>query len=398
MRQERLELNFQPLASRAPAKLSPHPPRKPSFSVIFGLSELAIRRPGVQNSRDFPGASARRLNGTFAMMANRALIAAALLACLAAGPARAENCGPDLLGVSRTIAVGGAPQLGLKTYPRTLDLKDHEVVLTFDDGPANTTPAVLAALDAQCAKATFFLIGRNAAARPDLVRREIAAGHTVAHHSFSHAAVSLAGLPLEAALADIDRGVAAVDRAAGGPTSKFFRFPGFGDSPALLEALASKNMPTFGTDLWASDWNPMTPQAELELVMGRLRHAGGGILLLHDIHKQTADMLPALPARLKAENFHLVHLVPGDAPPAMRPAPPGWKSDTAAYFVHSGNLRAAEGAKAAHRGESERDGPAKQDRKDAPVSTLPAPETPTISGAESPSGASPTGSAPTQPE
>ncbi|WP_294535001.1 polysaccharide deacetylase family protein [uncultured Rhodoblastus sp.] len=283
------------------------------------------------------------------MMANRALIAALLFAGLGAGHPRAQNCGPEVLGVSRTIAVGGAPQLGLKTYPQTLDLKDHEVVLTFDDGPAATTPAVLAALDAQCAKATFFLIGRNAAGRPDLVRREIAAGHTVANHSFSHPSVSLAGLPLEAALADIDRGVAAVDKAAGGKASKFFRFPGFGDSPALLEALAKRNMPAFGTDLWASDWNKMTPQAELELTMERLRHARGGILLLHDIHKRTADMLPALLARLKAEGFHLVHLVPGDAPPSIRPAPPGWKPETAGYFRQFGNLRAAQGTGAARR-------------------------------------------------
>lgn len=288
------------------------------------------------------------------MMANKALIAALLVFWLGAGPARAaaptpaENCGPNALGVSRTIAIGGAPQLGLKTYPQTLDLKDHEVVLTFDDGPAKTTPAVLAALDAECAKATFFLIGRNAAERPDLVRREIAAGHTVGTHSFSHPAVSLAGLPLEAALADIERGVAAVDKAAGGKSSKFFRFPGFGDSPALLEELAKRKMPVFGADVWASDWNKMSPQVELELVMERLRRTHGGILLLHDIHKQTADMLPALLARLKAEGFHLVHLVPGDEPPATRPAPPGWKSETAAYFEHSGNLRAATAAKARH--------------------------------------------------
>ncbi len=280
------------------------------------------------------------------MMANRALIVALLLTGLFGG-ARAESCGPGVLGVSRTISIGVATQFGLKTYPQTLDLKDHEVVLTFDDGPAPPTPAVLAALDAECAKATFFLIGRNAAERPDLVRREISGGHTVGHHSFSHPAASLAGLSLEAALADVDRGVAAVDKAAGGKDSKFFRFPGFGDSPELLAALAAKNMPVFGTDLWASDWNRMTPQAELELVMGRLRRAGGGILLLHDIHKQTADMLPMLLARLKAENFHLVHLVPGGGPAAMRPAPAGWKSETAAYFEHAGNLRAAKAARAA---------------------------------------------------
>jgi len=248
--------------------------------------------------------------------------------------ARTDHCGPDALGVSRTIAIGGSPHIGLKTYPQTLDLKDHEVVLTFDDGPAATTPRVLDALAAQCAKATFFLIGRNAAGLPSLVRREIAEGHTVGSHSNSHP--NLPNLPLEKALADIDAGVAAVDKAAGGKDSKFFRFPGFVDSPALLAALDKKGMPVFGADLWASDWNVMTPQEELDLLMGRLRRSGGGIVLLHDIHKQTADMIPALLAALKAEGFHLVHIVPGDSAPALRQAPAGWTSETEAITQKMG--------------------------------------------------------------
>ena len=99
-------------------------------------------------------------------------------------------------------------------------------------------------------------------------------------------------------------------------------------------------MPVFGSDLWASDWNVMTPHDELDLVMGRLRRAGRGILLLHDIKQQTAAMLPALLAALKAEKFHIVHLVPGDAPPPLRPAPAGWKSETEAYNQRESQHRA----------------------------------------------------------
>jgi peptidoglycan/xylan/chitin deacetylase (PgdA/CDA1 family) len=270
-------------------------------------------------------------------------MAALLLAGLSGGARATENCG---LGVSRTISVGGAPRLGLKSYPQTLDLQDHEVVLTFDDGPSAPTPRILAALAAECAKATFFVIGRNAEGRPDLVRREIAEGHTVASHSFSHP-MAISKMRFDAAMADIDRGAAAVDKAAGGKASKFFRFPGFVDSPELLAALEKKNMPVFGTDLWASDWTPMSPQAELELLMGRLRKAGRGIILLHDIKKQTADMLPALLAALKAEHFRLVHIVPGDAPPPIRPAPAGWTSETAAINKSLGIYGAAHAAKAA---------------------------------------------------
>jgi len=270
------------------------------------------------------------------MWVNRILTALALsLGFSAAGDsARAATCGPDALGVSRTIAIGAPIHVGLKTYPQTLDLKDHEVVLTFDDGPAPTTRRVLDALDAQCAKATFFLIGRNAAAMPQIVRREIADGDTVGSHSNSHP--MLRSLPLAKAEADIDAGAAAVDKAAGGKESKFFRFPGFADSPALLSALDARKMPVFGADLWASDWNAMSAHEELDLLMGRLRRAKGGIILLHDTKKQTADMLPALLAALKAEGFHLVHLVPGDLAPATRPAPSGWKSETDATLRKMG--------------------------------------------------------------
>jgi peptidoglycan-N-acetylglucosamine deacetylase len=301
--------------------------------------------------------------GNFSMKANKALTAAAFLAFgLAAAPcvsatsaapsaAPVQSCGPQTLGVSREIRVGAPVHVGLKTYPQTLDLKDHEVVLTFDDGPAPTTRRVLDALEAQCAKATFFLIGRNAAGMPDIVKREIADGDTVGHHSNSHP--MLRSLSPEAALADIDRGVAAVHAASGGKESKFFRFPGFADSPALLAALDRKGMPVFGADLWASDWNVMTPQEELDLVMGRLRRAGGGIVLLHDTKKQTADMVPALLAALKAEGFHLVHVVPGDSPPALKTAPEGWTSETEATLQKMGVTGARAGAKPRVGGKSE---------------------------------------------
>ncbi len=249
---------------------------------------------------------------------------------------------PDALGTARTITVGsGSPvEVGLKTYPRTLALEDHEVVLTFDDGPSpRTTPHVLAALEHDCVRAAFFLIGRNAAASPALVRREIADGDAVGHHSWSHPAVTERGLTEAAARADIERGFEADDRAgygstAGAPRVPFFRFPGFGDSPALLSWLESRHVAVFGADLWATDWVKQTPQAELALLMGRLDKAGRGIILLHDIKDQTAAMLPDLLHALKAGGYRVAAIAPGSGDTPLRLAPPGWTSATEAAVAH----------------------------------------------------------------
>ena len=101
-------------------------------------------------------------------------IAWALMALLAwlGGPVAAAECGPDKLGTSRIASVGtaGGLEVGLKTYPRTIPLADHEVILTFDDGPSATTPAILKALADQCVRATFFDIGRNADSLPEIAR------------------------------------------------------------------------------------------------------------------------------------------------------------------------------------------------------------------------------------
>ncbi len=262
----------------------------------------------------------------------------AILAALAFAPAAAaplDSCGPEKLGVSREIAIDGGEglALGLQSYPRTLALSDHEVVLTFDDGPAPTTPQVLSALKEQCVRATFFVIGHNASANPALVKREVEEGHSVGYHSNSHPERTLRLMTLEAAKADIEAGIAAVDKAAYGdaaapPRTPFFRFPGFADSPALLDYLRGRGMTVFGSDLWASDWRTMTPQAELDLVMGRLEQAGKGIILFHDSKASTAKMLPDFLRALKARGFKVAHMVAGAGPTPVDKAGPGWKSTT----------------------------------------------------------------------
>lgn len=270
-------------------------------------------------------------------------VAAAALVLSAVG---ALACGPDALGVGRLLAInpGGGMRLGLKSYPQTLDLKDREVVLTFDDGPnPGPTTKILDALAAECVRATFFLIGRNAQQAPAIVRRELKDGHTVAHHSFSHQIMDTLGEA--AAKKDIDDGFAADDRAAysaagSEPRTPFFRYPGFADTPALNAWLAGRNIAVFGADVWASDWIAMTPKAELDLVLSRLEASKGGVLLMHDSKAQTAAMLPQLLRELKQRGFSVAHLVVGDAPPPLRAAPAGWTSETKTFLKRREDARA----------------------------------------------------------
>ena len=105
--------------------------------------------------------------------------------------AAAEPCpgNPDALGTARVLAVDAAssPRVGRKQFPATLPLQRKELVLTFDDGPwPGTTNRVLDALKHECVRATFFLLGRNVAAHPGLARRELAEGHSIGHHTYSH--------------------------------------------------------------------------------------------------------------------------------------------------------------------------------------------------------------------
>ena len=79
------------------------------------------------------------------------------------------------------------PLIGTMQYAKTLPLADHEVVLTFDDGPLpKYSNQILEILAAQCVKATFFLVGRQANANPEGVRKVRDAGHTVATHTQNH--------------------------------------------------------------------------------------------------------------------------------------------------------------------------------------------------------------------
>ena len=244
-------------------------------------------------------------------------VTGAIAALLWATAVLAGECPrPGTLGTSRILAVEArtTPRVGLKSFPQTLPLEDHEVVLTFDDGPRSPmTDRVLNALADQCVRATFFIVGRTALEQKATVQRMAAEGHTVGHHTLGHQ--NLSRIAFDQAVGEIDRGIANDERALNGqsisvPSTPFFRFPYFASTPALLDRLQSRGIVVFGADLWASDWNSMTPEQEYNLITRRLNAAHKGIILFHDPQPRTVAMLPAFLRYLRDNHYRVVHVVP----------------------------------------------------------------------------------------
>jgi peptidoglycan/xylan/chitin deacetylase (PgdA/CDA1 family) len=249
----------------------------------------------------------------------------AVLACVAAQNALAANCPghPDAIGTSRTIVVDPRqyPIIGTMQYGKTLPLEDHEVVLTFDDGPLpKYSDQILDILAAHCAKATFFLVGRQANDNPAGVRKVRDAGHTVATHSQNHP-TGMDRLPLERSRQEIEQGIASVTAALADGTAPapFLRIPGLRTNDGIEKFAASKGLQIWSADFPADDWRDVSAARVYELAIKRLEAKGKGILLLHDIQPRTVTALPRILHELKARGYRIVHVVPATP---QRPATP----------------------------------------------------------------------------
>jgi len=207
-------------------------------------------------------------------------------------------------------------------YRETLPLKDHEVVLTFDDGPLpKYSNQILKMLDDECIKATFFIIGQQAKANPEGVRKLVAAGHTVGTHSMSHP-LTFNRMPIEKFEPEINGGIEWTSAAMTDPSKQlapFFRIPGLMRAEGVENYLISRGIQVWSADFPADDWRHVSSDRVYQLAIQRLEAKGKGILLLHDIQPRTVAALPKIIRDLKARGYRIVHVVPATAD---RPATP----------------------------------------------------------------------------
>ena len=223
---------------------------------------------------------------------------------VAAAPA-CQN--PDALGISRTVEIDttDGPGFGFEHFKQHDFLQPGEVVLTFDDGPwPHNTPAVLAALAANCTKAVFFPIGEHSMWAPEILRQVAAAGHTIGSHTWSHK--DLAKLSPQDAKDEIEKGISAVHWALGGPAAPFFRFPALSHAPEMVTYLGERNIAIFSADMDSLDFKIRKPDQVIASVMSKLKKNGKGIVLMHDFQRSTAEAAPELLRQLKANGYKVV--------------------------------------------------------------------------------------------
>lgn len=192
------------------------------------------------------------------------------------------------------------------------------IALTFDDGPDPTwTPKILDILKQENVPATFFIVGENGAAHPDLLQREVAEGHDVGNHTYTHPNISAIPLPLaELELNATQR----LFEATTGRSLRLFRPPYLGDADpttaaevAPLDLAQNMGYITVGLRVDPDDWQKPDADTIVQRVEQGIEtsdpDARGNIVLLHDAggdRSQTAAALPKLISDLRAKGYTFV--------------------------------------------------------------------------------------------
>ncbi|TDD22751.1 hypothetical protein E1287_39600 [Actinomadura sp. KC06] len=183
--------------------------------------------------------------------------------------------------------------------PRKIDCGRVKCVsLTFDDGPGPHTARLLDTLKAGGARATFFMLGENVQAHPDVVRRIAMEGHEVANHTWSHPDLTTES-PAEVR-SQIQRTQQAVKNASGvAPT---LMRPPYGATNTQVGRAVGMPLILWSVD--TLDWQHKSVSRDTRI--GVREPEGGGIVLFHDIHKPSVDAIPKVVDGLKKRGFTLV--------------------------------------------------------------------------------------------
>lgn len=199
----------------------------------------------------------------------------------------------------------------------TGDVKPKQVVLTFDDGPDSTnTVSILNTLSRFGAKAHFFELGVRVKANPQVTQQIAAQGHAIGNHSWNHP--NMRKISFEESVRQIKKTHSLLHSILGA-VNPFFRFP-FGNSTRRLDQMLYQNqMADFKWAIDSNDWRMVNKDKSIRTniqvindTLSQLDSLGRGIILMHDIHRRTAELLPELLSQMAAKGYSTVILQPTD--------------------------------------------------------------------------------------
>ncbi|MFF4624911.1 polysaccharide deacetylase family protein [Nonomuraea jabiensis] len=175
------------------------------------------------------------------------------------------------------------------------------VALTFDDGPGPYTAKLLDILGKERARATFFVVGSNAAAQPGLVKRMSAEGHLVGNHTWDHKDLS------KQATSRITDSLARTEDAV---STAIGQRPALARTPYGTMSQAVRDVATeLGLALvdWDVDVEDLFADKAGDIADLAVRKAHpGAIILMHDIHRETVDAVPDILKRLRGKGYSFV--------------------------------------------------------------------------------------------
>ena len=173
------------------------------------------------------------------------------------------------------------------------------VALTFDDGPdPSTTPQALDILNKYHVKATFFMLGKNVSAYPEVAKRVRQEGHEIGIHTWNHPV--LTKLPLESAQKEIMDTKEVIQKVTGVQT-KITR-PPYGSINSAIQYAVDQAFIMWDVD--TLDWKSHNTEAILAEVKKQVKP--GSIILMHDIHQTSINALPAVIEYLQSQGYTIV--------------------------------------------------------------------------------------------
>ncbi len=175
------------------------------------------------------------------------------------------------------------------------------IALTFDDGPGPDTQRLLKTLAAKKVRASFFLLGRNVAARPGVVTAIARGGHALGNHTWDHK--NLTTLPEPELAAQFSRTAGAV-RNATGANPTMVRPPYGALNDGVRAWLARSRTPVIMWNVDTLDWKTRSALITTQRALDGARP--GAIILMHDIHASTVDAVPGIIDGLRARGYTLV--------------------------------------------------------------------------------------------